>query len=144
MAPANIPSPSAAIDFIYTIEANPDVWLVAGQRRAQFSATENEVYKAEIVLVPLRSGLALLPGVDVKAKIMPRKDKEREGEGKGGGNERGNGDGGEELNCETDLLSYGECVMVVPDVRSSTIGIGDMGVGLGPGRSTVWLESVGR
>jgi len=46
----------------------------------------------------------------------------------------------ERLNCETDYLSYGECVMVVPDVRSSTVGIGEMGIG----KPVVWLESQGR
>ena len=45
------------------------------------------------------------------------------------------------LNCETDNLSFGDAVMVVQDVRSSTVGVGDMGAG--SARSVVWLESSG-
>lgn len=122
---ANLSSPDDAIDFVYTVEANPDVWLIAGQRRAQFAAKEDEEHKAQIVLIPLRSGNVLLPNVEIRAKIAPKADQR---------------DSGEELNCETDYLSYGESVMVVPDVRSSTVGVGEMGAS----RSAVWLESVGR
>lgn len=122
---ANMPAPDDAIDFVYTVEANPDVWLVAGQRRAQFSAKEGEEHKAHIVLIALQPGHALLPSVDIRPRIPAK-------------GEQGD-ESGEQLNCETDYLSYGESVIVVPDVRSSTVGLGDMG----SPRSTAWLEAVG-
>ena len=86
------------------------------------------------MLVPLKAGNALLPSVDVRARIKP-KEKEKEKEKEDGKDE-------EILNCETDCLSYGESVMVVPDVRSSTVGVGEMS--LGSPRSVVWLEGVGQ
>lgn len=82
------------------------------------------------MLMPLRPGNALLPSVEIRAKIK-QKD--------------GNQNSATEaavLNCETDYLSYGESVTVVPDVRSSTMGIGDMAVG--SPKSVVWLESTGQ
>ncbi|KAF1944922.1 hypothetical protein EJ02DRAFT_432016 [Clathrospora elynae] len=129
---ANLSSPDDAIDFVYTIDANPDTWLIAGQRRAHFSAKEDEQHEWPVMLIPLRPGTALLPNVEIRAKIKPKedvKDSTKTGEA-------------EMLNSETDYLSYGDGVVVVPDVRSSTIGISDMG--LGSPRSVVWLNSSGQ
>jgi hypothetical protein len=123
---SNIVNIDDPIEFVYTVEANPEIWLVAGQRRAHFSAKEDEEYTAQIMLIPLKPGNYLLPNVEIRPRILPK------------GEQKENID--EQLNCETDCLSYGECIMVVPDVRSSTVGIGDMG----SPRSAVWLESVGR
>lgn len=128
LSAANLSSPIDSIDFIYTLDAPPDQWLIAGQRRAHFIATENEVQTFPLVLIPLKAGTTLLPSVDIRARIKPRDNEE------GAAN-------AEILSCETDYLSFGETVVVVPDVRSSTVGIGDMS--LGSARSVVWLEGVG-
>jgi hypothetical protein len=85
------------------------------------------------VLIPLKVGNVLLPNVEIRARPNPKEeDKRKSGGGKGGGESEG------ELNCETDYWSYGECVVVIPDVRSSTVGIGEMG------SRGVWLESTAR
>jgi trafficking protein particle complex subunit 10 len=115
-------SPSEPIDFIYTLEANPETWLLAGQRRAHFSANDGEVHEWPILLIPLKTGVTLLPNVDIR--MRPNKEKENT-----------------ETNCEIDYLSYGETFVVVPDVRTSTVGIGDMSKGREG--SVVWLESTG-
>ncbi|KAF2180184.1 hypothetical protein K469DRAFT_715422 [Zopfia rhizophila CBS 207.26] len=128
---ANISSPDEPIEFVYSIEANPDVWLVAGQRRAHFTVKEDEETKIPIMLIPLKAGNVLLPNVEIRARIVLKGEQRQSGTPD---------EGGEQLNCETDFLSYGECVMVVPDVRSSTVGIGDMGAA----RNVIWLESEGR
>lgn len=90
------------------------------------------------MLIPLKVGNALLPNIEIRPKIAPKDDRKRESQGQG--KVEGENEGAEELNCETDYLSYGECVMVIPDVRSSTVGIGEMG----SPRSAVWLETMGR
>jgi hypothetical protein len=133
---ANLSQVKEPIDFVYTIDANPDTWLIAGQRRAHFTAKEDEEHEWPIMLIPLRPGNALLPNVDIRTKIKPKEDVKVQG-----GAETGAGEA-EILNCETDYLSYGESVVVIPDVRSSTVGIGDMV--LGSQRSVVLLESVGQ
>ncbi|CAN9357083.1 unnamed protein product [Alternaria sp. RS040] len=132
LSAANLTEVSEPIDFVYTIDANPEVWLVAGQRRAHFTANEDEEHEWPIMLIPLKTGNTLLPNVDIRAKIKPKEEEK----GKLGIVEA------DILNCETDYLSYGENVAVVSDVRSSTVGIGDMGVG--SPRSVVWLESSGQ
>lgn len=121
---ANLASPSDPIDFTVTLDAPPDTWLVGGARRALFSAAEDEAHEFRLTLVPLRTGAALLPSVDIRARVKPRESEDAEG-----------------LSCETDYRGFGECVVVVPDVRSSTVGVGEMGVG--SLRSVVWLEGVG-
>ncbi|KAF9700961.1 hypothetical protein EKO04_000152 [Ascochyta lentis] len=130
IAAANLDSADGPIEFVYTLDAAPDQWLVAGQRRALFTAVEDEAKEFTIMLIPLKAGNALLPSADIRARIKPK--------------EKDDGKGGEEeiLSCETDYLSYGESVMVVPDVRSITVGVGDMS--LGSPRSVVWLEGVGQ
>ncbi|KAF9732086.1 hypothetical protein PMIN06_002668 [Paraphaeosphaeria minitans] len=131
LSAANLSNPDDAIDFIYTLEASPDTWLVAGQRRAHFTAKEDEEQHFSIMLLPLRPGTVLLPNVEIRARIAPKSEDDMKKDGTG-----------EEkpLNCETDYLTYGECVVVVPDVRSSTVGIGE----ISSPRSAVWLEAEGR
>ena len=85
------------------------------------------------MLIPLKPGNHLLPNVEIRAKLKPKDDAKSQG---GVGNTEL-----QALNCETDYLSYGESVMVVPDVSSSTVGIGDMSVGAA--RNVVWLERSG-
>jgi hypothetical protein len=115
-------SPSLPIEFIYTLEGSPDTWLIAGQRRGHFSAHEDQVHEWPISLIPLKPGVTLLPNVDIR--MRPDKTKEDA-----------------EVNCEIDYLSYGETVTVVPDVKRSTVGVGDMNKGRET--SVVWLESAG-
>ncbi|KAF2826567.1 TMEM1 family protein-like protein [Ophiobolus disseminans] len=123
----NVLSPNDPMEFIYTVEANPEMWLVAGQRRGQFSAREDAVHEWRILLVPLKPGVTLLPNVDIRPRPQSKaKDsavEDREG-----------------LNCEIDYLSSGETVTVVPNLRSTTLGIGDASQA---GGSVVWLEGMG-
>lgn len=129
---ANLSAPEDAMDFVYTMDAHPDTWLLAGQRRAHFSAKEDEQLEWPIILVPLKQGHALLPNIEIRAKPKPKEDPPQPKPSTEP----------EVLNCETDYLSYGESVVVVPDVRSSTVGVGNMG--LGSPRSVVWLDSTGQ
>ncbi|KAH8716891.1 hypothetical protein GQ44DRAFT_713193 [Phaeosphaeriaceae sp. PMI808] len=135
LAATGITSPSDPIEFIYTLEANPETWLIAGQRRAHFSALENQVHEWPVLLIPLKPGVTLLPSVEIRQNPVKAK-------------EAGTGTASTEkepavLTCETDYLSYGETMMVVPDVRSSTVGIGDMSKTREGSGSVVWLESMG-
>lgn len=127
---ANLTSAEDPIDFVYTLDASPDQWLIAGQRRALFTVAEDEVKQFTIMLIPLKAGNALLPSVDIRPRIKPREKVESKTSED------------EILNCEIDYLSYGESLIVVPDVSSSTVGIGDMS--LGSPRSVVWLEGAGQ
>lgn len=131
LSAANLESPTDPLDFVYTLEANPDTWLVAGQRRAHFTAKEDEEQLFSIMLIPLRPGTALLPNVEIRARIKPKEEDDKTKDMTGEG---------EPLNCETDYLTYGECVVVVPDVKSSTVGVGEMS----SSKSAIWLDAESR
>jgi trafficking protein particle complex subunit 10 len=126
---ARLSSADDPIEFVYSVEANPEIWLVAGQRRGHFTAKEGEVHKVAIMLLPLKSGNFLLPSVHIHPRIKSSHGTEHDG--KEGVEET------ERLNCEVDYLSAGECIVVVPDIRGSTVGIAD----LGSPKSVVWMDS---
>ncbi|KAG0636053.1 trafficking protein particle complex subunit 10 [Tuber brumale] len=92
------------LEFFYEIRHSLEVWLVSGRKRAHFSAKEGQVHKFPILLVPLKAGNLLLPNVEVK-QVVPIEQ------------------GEEGVSCETDYRSNGESVLVLPDVRSTTVRI---------------------
>ena len=85
-AAARLSDPADTVEFVYSIEANPDVWLVAGQRRGHFHAAEHETRTFPILLLPLRPGLALLPQRRHQASYLAR---EQRNPGRGGARLRG-------------------------------------------------------
>ncbi|OCL12691.1 hypothetical protein AOQ84DRAFT_385930 [Glonium stellatum] len=134
---ANLSDTKAPMDFVYDVEANPDVWLVAGQRRAQFTAKEDELLTFPIMLLPLRSGNLLLPTIDIKPRIMAsRAQQSPPASGQAGVS---SGESSEDsLVCETDYLTHGETIMVIPNVQSTTVGVSKFGPS---GTGSVLLES---
>ena len=111
------PSPiSEDMEFYYEIQNQTDTWLVSGRRRAHFVGKPggNEV-RFGVLMVPCKSGDLTLPDVVVKCVGVG------EGEGRG---ERAQG-----VACETDYRGGAVTVLVLPDVRSTTVRI-DAGFGV--------------
>ncbi|KAF8477490.1 hypothetical protein BDZ91DRAFT_844125 [Kalaharituber pfeilii] len=115
-----------------------DTWLISGRRRGTFtiplsalSATppgatpipmesvpeDKKMVRVQLLLIPLRTGMVGVPGVEVKAVGVT-------GPGLGGGEKQ------QQWTpvVETDYVNSGECVGVVRDVRSVTVGVGGGGV----------------
>ena len=156
-----------AVEFIYDIRADPNVWLVAGQRRTRFTVGSAQgsggVHRFRVFLIPLVTGELLFPGVDIKLFEKPTvfehgvggdcdgddaskaddaekvgKDTSKSGRKSGSGG--GGGDHGIEkkaaVTFETDYLSQSESIVVVPNLRSCTVGVefsGGDGKGNGDG-----------
>jgi hypothetical protein len=91
------------LDFFLEVDAPPDTWLIGGQRRTGFRASEGEEKIFQLILIPLRTGRLLLPEVIVRLT----------------------GKAAEELRCETDYRSLGQTVVVVADIRSTTVGLNE-------------------
>ena len=51
--------------FYFDVQAEPDSWLVGGQRRGHFKASNNVESTFDIVLIPLKLGLLPLPNVEI-------------------------------------------------------------------------------
>lgn len=109
------------VEFIYEILANPEVWLVGGQRKRRFEAREGQVSEFDLVLVPLRQGRLMLPGLDVRW-LPPEKVE--------GDAEDTKGEEGESVTSETVYESAGETVTVVANIGCSTVDIRGFGTGV--------------
>ena len=59
----------ATLEFSYEVHANPELWLVGGRRRGNFTAQAGETRSFTITLLPQRAGHLLLPTIDVKTFI---------------------------------------------------------------------------
>ena len=131
------------IEFIYEVRADPDnKWVVSGQRRARFTMRarhggEDEEHRFRMFLIPLVTGELLFPSVDIKVFEEPKyfdphniTDGEDDGDGRGdsSGIWSGNNDDRSSkkptITCETDYLSQSEIIVVVPNIRSCTVGVG--------------------
>ena len=108
---AGLAHDSDPVDFVYDVHANPDVWLVGGERRAQFAAREDEVATFALMLVPLVPGRHVLPRVEIR----PR------GGGRVQQQQRQHGKEGMTVSCETDYKSQAETVMVIANVKGTTV-----------------------
>lgn len=107
------------LTFSYEILANPELWLVGGRRRGNFSATTEEGRSSvfRVMLLPQRPGCLLLPGVDVKTFATG------DGEGDDDG-VLGDGEQRRLVLCEVDYRNHGETVVVSPDLSKTTVSLG--------------------
>jgi hypothetical protein len=91
---------SEPMEFFYEVQNNPDMWLVSGRKRAHFTGVDGGVERFPLVLVPAKSGYLVLPNVEIKPV-----------------------DGAEGVSLETEYKANANVVLVLPDVRSTTVRI---------------------
>ena len=98
--------------FVYDIQADPDSWLIGGQRRTRFSAKDGVELTFDLLLIPLRLGTYSLPNVDVQAVRVS-------------GNTDTNNNEVEPsaVSCETHCESAGPALQVIRDLRSARVQI---------------------
>ncbi|OAX81311.1 hypothetical protein ACJ72_04346 [Emergomyces africanus] len=123
--------PEPSLEFSYEILVNPDVWLVGGRRRGNFTAKEGESRSFAVMLLPQRPGHLLLPGVEIKTYVVQElADSELVLTGQR-----------RVVACEVDYQNHAEMVLVSPNLRKTTVNL-DISSGAGGGS---WLvESEGR
>jgi len=125
------------LEFSYEIHANPEVWLIGGKRRGNFRARENETHMFPIMLLPQRHGHLLLPGLDVKA-FEVQTSTPAPTSGLGVKQESANfPPARKQVQSELDYRNHGESVLVLPDLKSTTVSL-DPG---GPGGGSWLVES---
>ena len=118
---AHSPETKGKTDFVYEIHSDPAQWLIGGQRRVEFSAREDEEVAFGLILIPLGPGRLLLPTVDIQ--LVTQKDEIAP---------TGDDEGGNEIQdpprCQTDCTSQSRTVLVIEDMRSTTISMGQSDV----------------
>ena len=113
------------LDFIYEVSAPPDIWLIGGQRRAQFSANEDEEVTFPLLLLPQRTGHLLYPSVEIRHSPQRLQADE---DGSGG---RLSETAEETLSCETDYKSQAKTILVVDGLQRTTVVVDHEAAGNG-------------
>lgn len=64
------PSGPQQLEFSYELHVNQDLWLIGGRRRGNFIAQEGEVKKFAVMLLPQKAGHLLLPSIEIKTFVV--------------------------------------------------------------------------
>lgn len=110
------------LEFSYEIHANPELWLVGGRRRGNFTADEGETKKFAVMLLPQKPGHLLLPGLEIRTFVPPSSTSSTTTtttaavSGPPGLQRR-------QIACEVDYRNHGETVQVLPDLRATTVSL---------------------
>ena len=150
-------SPDSLLEFSYDIFANPESWLVGGRKRGNFTAVEGETKTFSIMLVPQKPGCLLLPALEIRAFVQPQVGSGSKSASavpatmtNHGHNTSPNNSisvaGGEvaaahlqrkQISCEVDYRNLGQTLLVLPDLRKTTVSLSSSSSGGGGGSS--WL-----
>ena len=107
------------LEVLYELTTNPDTWLVGGRKRGNFLARPGREGTFPIILLPQRAGYLPLPSVEIKCFKI-------DDEGSDNTSWRRN-----EVQCEVDYRSHAKCVLVIPDLRETTVALDGEGAGRG-------------
>ncbi|EFE41602.1 TMEM1 family protein, putative [Trichophyton verrucosum HKI 0517] len=134
--------PQSSIEFTYEIIASPDMWVIGGRRRGNFTCAEGEEKRFQLLLLPQRAGHLLLPSVDIKSFATGPGQQQQQQQ-----HRLSSPTGGEHLlqsdnsfaprprrliSSELDYRSHGETILVSADLQMTTInldGFGDAAAG---------------
>ncbi|PYH48467.1 putative TMEM1 family protein [Aspergillus saccharolyticus JOP 1030-1] len=129
-------NPDGPLEFTYELHANPDCWLVGGRRRGNFTANEGETKTFAIMLLPQKAGHLLLPGLELRSFVPPSASSAgapppptpSKPQPSTGGPMADPGTTPSLLQrrpipCEVDYRNHGETVLVLPDLRTTTVSL---------------------
>ncbi|KAL4809386.1 TMEM1 family protein [Aspergillus unguis] len=120
-------APGIPLEFSYELHANPELWMVGGRRRGNFTASEGETKTFAVMLLPQKAGHLLLPGLEIRSFVPPPSQSPSTGvAGAGGGTPAVQR---RPIACEVDYRNHGETVLVLPDLRGTTVSLSGGGHG---------------
>ncbi|KAL6236941.1 hypothetical protein BDW75DRAFT_205222 [Aspergillus navahoensis] len=130
------------LEFSYELHAHPDLWMVGGRRRGNFTASEGETKTFAIMLLAQKAGHLLLPGLEIRSFVpLPVQSPSTSAATvAGAGTVAGPGTPGlgpgqsvqvqrRPIGCEVDYRNHGETVLVLPDLRATTVSLAGGGQG---------------
>ncbi|KAL4737975.1 trafficking protein particle complex subunit 10 [Aspergillus similis] len=130
------------LEFSYELHANPELWMVGGRRRGNFTASEGETKTFAIMLLPQKAGHLLLPGLEIRSFVpSPLQSPSTSaaavaGTGAVAGPRTPGAGPGQSvqvqrrpIGSEVNYRNHGETVLVLPDLRGTTVSLSGGGQG---------------
>ncbi|BDD59745.1 hypothetical protein MAP00_004937 [Monascus purpureus] len=135
------------LEFTYDIYSNPDLWLIGGRKRGNFTAVEGETKTFSVMLLPQKAGHLLVPGLEIKVfePLSSSGTSQNADDSSFASSTAGTADGPGGLPshlqrrpvaCEVDYRNHGETLLVIPDLRKTTVSLSPSGGQPGSGS---WL-----
>ncbi|KAJ5717084.1 hypothetical protein N7488_002730 [Penicillium malachiteum] len=133
--PTNQEYAGQPLECSYELHASPEMWLLGGRRRGNFLARDGEVTKFTVLLLPQKPGHLLLPGLEIRTfapshLVPPPSPAKTDSTGPPTAPLQRH-----PIPCELDYRNHGETVLVLPDLRKTTVSLSASG---SPG-GTSWL-----
>lgn len=135
-APATQEYAGQPLECSFELHANPEHWLVGGRRRGNFLANDGETTRFIVLLLPQKPGHLLLPGLEIRTFAPPQPQPltsptvpDVATGGAAAPIQR------RPIPCEVDYRNHAETVLVLPDLRKTTVSLSASG---SPGGSS-WL-----
>lgn len=115
----------------YEIHANPDLWQIGGRRRGNFLAQDGETTRFTVLLLPQKPGHLLLPGLEIRTFLPsgPQLPTSPADPPTAAPPRRS-------IPCEVDYRNHSETVLVIPDLKKTTVTLSAAGGHAGGGS---WL-----
>ncbi|KAJ5127148.1 hypothetical protein N7448_007927 [Penicillium atrosanguineum] len=132
-SPATQENSGQPLECSYELHANPELWLLGGRRRGNFLAREGEATRFTVLLLPQKPGHLLLPGLEVRtfapSSSQPPTSPVAPDTASGGpvmpAQRRS-------IPSEVDYRNHGETMLVLPDLRKTTVSLSASGSPGGP------------
>ncbi|KAL2824871.1 trafficking protein particle complex subunit 10 [Aspergillus cavernicola] len=128
------------LEFSYELHANPDVWMVGGRKRGNFTASEGETKTFAVMLLPQKAGHLLLPGLEIRSFVPQPAQLQSQSPSTSTGVLPAEAAAGtpalqrRAIACEVDYRNHSETVLVLPDLRGTTVSLS-----LSGGHGAAWL-----
>ncbi|CAG8908275.1 unnamed protein product [Penicillium egyptiacum] len=124
-SPATRENADQPLECSYEMHANPDQWQIGGRRRGNFLARDGESTRFTVLLLPQKPGHLLLPGLEIRtflpsAPQLPTSPPAADAAGSMAPARRS-------IPCEVDYRNHSETVLVLPDLKKTTVSLSAAG-----------------
>ncbi|KAJ5794006.1 hypothetical protein N7457_000605 [Penicillium paradoxum] len=123
-SPSTRESANQPLECSYEIHASPDMWQIGGRRRGNFLARDGESTRFTVLLLPQKPGHLLLPGIEIRtflpsAPQLPTSPPADPAVSAAPSRRS--------IPCEVDYRNHSETVLVLPDLRKTTVTLSAAG-----------------